>query len=171
MRKAPTALFAIVLLTGATGCGDNWPKLLCQELALNHEYNDVLMKIVDDDSAKFYKETHIEKIKNAWQALQTRKETYIKIRFAGITGQVKTVEELKASKALADLKEEIMFQFSPNYIVEVRAVLSRRNQQCERLAALAQQLPPGDANFLTQMVNYDSGVFTGQHAFNRRGGF
>jgi hypothetical protein len=167
MRKTTSSLFAIVIVTCATGCGDNWPKLLTQELALQHEFNDVLMRVVDDDSAKYYKETHFEKLKNAWQELQKRKETYIKIRFVGIASRVNSIEELKASKALADLKEEVMFQFSPNYIQEVRAVLSRREQQVNRLRELVVQLPPGDANYLTQMLNYDAGVFTGQHAFNR----
>src|SRR5262245_37578338 len=165
MRKATCVLFAVVVVTGATGCGDNWPKLLTQELALQHEYNDVLMRVVDDDSAKFYKETHFEKLKKAWEELEKRKETYIKIRFVGIASRVNSIEELKASKALADLKEEVMFQFSSNYITEVRAVKSRRNQQRDRLRELASQLGPGDSMFLTQTIDYHRSVFAGQHAF------
>lgn len=171
MRKATTSLFAIVIITGATGCGDNWPKLLTQELALQHEYNDVLMRVVDDDSAKYYKETHLEKLKNAWEALQKRKETYIKVRELGNASQVKSEKELMASKATAAQIEEVKFQFSPNYQREVDSVLTRRSQQIDRLKKLVMQLPPGDASFLTQMLNYDASVFTGQHAFNRRGGF
>src|SRR5262249_15978949 len=159
MRKATSSLFAIVILTGATGCGDNWPKLLTQELALQHEYNDVLMRVVDDDSAKYYKETHLEKLKKAWEELQKRKETYIKVRELGSASQVKSIEELRASKATAAQIEEVSFQFSPNYKREVDSVLTRRSQQVNRLKELVMQLPPGDANFLTQMLTYHATVF------------
>jgi hypothetical protein len=168
MRKAASFLFAVAVLTGATGCSDDWRKLLTIEVTLNHEYNDVLMKIVDDDSAKFYKEGHIEKIKNTWTELQKRKETYIKIRFVGIASRVNSIEELKASKALADLKEEIMFQFSPNYVRECNSAISRRRQQLERIKEVVDQLGPGtDTMNITQMLTYHRTVFAGQTVFNQ----
>lgn len=81
MKRAPL-LLVLGTVVASSGCIDNWPKILQNELTLQHEYNDALMKIVDEDTAKFHKEFYFEKIKNAWEALQKRKEIYLKNRLS-----------------------------------------------------------------------------------------
>src|SRR2546423_11442948 len=80
MKKSVLRLLLLAAAATSAGCGDSWPKILRNELALHHEFNDALMKVVDEDSARFYREFYFEKMKNAWETLQKRKDMYVKPR-------------------------------------------------------------------------------------------
>jgi hypothetical protein len=163
MRKAALYLIIILAAGASAGCGDNWPKILTNEVTLAHEYIDVLMKIVDEDSAAYYKKYYLDRIKNAWGDLQKRKELYAKLRFNSIIADIKTKEDAANLKIPKDAIEEFSYALNPNYVREVLAVLPRLNQQTQRIRDIVRRLQAEGAETknIETIPEYHKQVFTG----------
>ena len=110
MRKAALRLAILAAAALSAGCGDSWPKICQNELALHHEFNDALMKIVDEDSAKFYKEFYFEKMKTTWETLQKRKEMYVKSRLDNKQILDDFVREMVADSQQRGLKNPLLMK-------------------------------------------------------------
>jgi hypothetical protein len=78
MKLTPLRLGVLALAFLATGCGDNFPKLLQAEMSLANEVADHMLKIVDEDTARHFAENYTEKLKNTWDDVQKRKDLYMK---------------------------------------------------------------------------------------------
>jgi hypothetical protein len=164
MKKVALHLFILAAAASSAGCGDNWPKILMNEVTLVHEYVDVLMKIVDEDSAKFYKKAYLDRIKTSWGDLQKRKELYAKLRFNSIVADIKSREDIGRLKIPKDVEEEFSFPLNPNYRREIASIAPRLNQQTERIRGIAARLNAqgADTTVIETIPEYHRNVFTGQ---------
>src|SRR5262245_4301262 len=68
----------LLLALAITGCGDNYGKIVNAEITLINEYTDLLMKVVDEDTARDFVDGYLERLKNRAEALDKREELYLK---------------------------------------------------------------------------------------------
>src|SRR5262249_14974043 len=140
MKKAALRLLILIATASSAGCGDSWPKILTNEVNMAHEYVDVLMKIVDEDSAKFYKKDYLDRITTSWADLQHRKEPYAKMWFNSIVADIKSREDLGRLKIPKDVEEEFAFPLNANYQREAMSIGPRLAQQTQRIRGLVARM-------------------------------
>src|SRR2546423_6195100 len=161
MKKAALRLVILAAAAASAGCGDSWPRILNNELSLLQEYVDGIMKVVDEDSAKLYKEVHFERIKNAWSDVQKRKELYVKLRFNSIVADIRTRDDLAKLKIPEDVKEEFAYSISPNFVREVLSIKPRLQQQLVRIQMVISRLQAQgeETSNLQRLLDYHQSVF------------
>ncbi len=71
-------LLLTVVLLGGSGCGDSPAALAHDEIVALNELADMLSRVVDGESAKYFKDVHLEKTKKHFENLKKRLEDYLK---------------------------------------------------------------------------------------------
>ncbi len=78
MTAKKTAILLIVTCSLCmTGCGDSYRTIMLEEMALGNEVADLMIKVVDEPSAKFFTDIEIKKLKLKFDDLEFRKERYV----------------------------------------------------------------------------------------------
>jgi hypothetical protein len=78
MRKSIAFMISAWALVGAAGCQDSFANFLREERNLKNELADYLIRVVDDDTARYVVEGPAKKLKEKWSDHKQRVDTFIK---------------------------------------------------------------------------------------------